>query len=78
MYRSEDTDFGKKTAHSLRPYYRDQVRRVAGYSALNLRLRDRLPGDEAMIGAKNGRGKRKLVEHLVEIDVPGVGCGNAS
>src|SRR3546814_9848167 len=30
---------------SLRRYYPDQVRRVADYSALNLRLRARLPGD---------------------------------
>ncbi len=38
-------------APSLRPYYRDQVRRVAVYSALNLRLHGRLPGDAATIGA---------------------------
>src|SRR3546814_13708592 len=33
---------------SLRRYYPDQVRRVAAYSALNLRLRARLPGDGAI------------------------------
>ncbi len=42
-------DFAFRAAPSLRPYYRDQVRRVAAYSALNLRLRDRLPGDGACV-----------------------------
>src|SRR3546814_16769321 len=42
---------------SLRRYYPDQVRRVADYSALNLRLRARLPGDGVTIAVRGAKGK---------------------
>src|SRR3546814_14223284 len=42
---------------SLRRYYPDQVRRVADYSALNLRLRARLPGDGVTIAVRGAKGQ---------------------
>src|SRR3546814_14535327 len=47
---------------SLRRYYPDQVRRVAAYSALNLRLRARPPGagvTRELLGGK-GRGAQPV------------------
>ena len=46
-------DCGDCPAPSLRRHYPDQVQRVAGYSALNLRLRDRLPGESGNLVLRN-------------------------
>ena len=53
---------------SLRRYYPDQVQRVAVYSALNLLLRDRLPGDGEGVAGRSVAVERKHA--LRRRDVP--------